>query len=368
MNAPASVARMLAENALSAELPARWKHTIGVARLAEQLARTLSPRNVEAVVWAAWTHDIGYASALASTRFHPVDGADHLVGLNAQIPPGVTNLVAHHTGAVFEARERDLLGELSRYRFPADVIELAILNTADLCIGPDGTRMQPRLRIAEILNRYDPSSPVHRAVSQSGPLLISQAELVCAAATAAPEHPGSIQTPDAAVAQGDTRWQATWSGDWHRVTAFSARAGSRTGSVLLERIDPPAQWDPADAEYFALDVGAAAAAAGGTRLSWPQYRAFCPVVLDGHMSRGPELPLNPAGKPTTFEFEDVIEAQLALAVQGKSILVQQRTFHTLGDVTDWTDLRCAPISEPVDLRAATTGPRSSGPRDERMPR
>lgn len=41
---------------------------------------------------------------------------------------------------------------------------------------------------------------------------------------------------------------------------------------------------------------------------------------------------------------------------------------TLSDVTDWTDVRCAPIDDPVDLRTATTGPRSSDPRDKRMPR
>lgn len=59
---------------------------------------------------AAWLHDVGYAPSLAQTGFHRVDGARFLRARG--VPEVVVALVAHHTGAVFEAEQRGLDVEL----------------------------------------------------------------------------------------------------------------------------------------------------------------------------------------------------------------------------------------------------------------
>lgn len=46
---------------------------------------------------AAWLQDIGYAREVATTGFHPLDGAVYLHG--AEWPARVVSLVAHHSCA-----------------------------------------------------------------------------------------------------------------------------------------------------------------------------------------------------------------------------------------------------------------------------
>jgi hypothetical protein len=57
-------------------------------------------------VAAAWLHAIGYAPSIGHTRFRPLDGARHR--RDQGWPTSVVNLVAHHSGARFEAEERGL--------------------------------------------------------------------------------------------------------------------------------------------------------------------------------------------------------------------------------------------------------------------
>ncbi|WP_204903613.1 HD domain-containing protein [Mycobacterium riyadhense] len=161
----------------------RYSHTAGVAATAGRLARVLAPGHEEDIVTAAWLHDIGYSPDLVDTGFHPLDGARY--AQQAGISPNVVSLIAHHTGAVVEARERGLHEQLAAFPLPADVAELAILSCADLCTGPDGVPIDPAERLAEVLQRYPTTDPVHRAITTSAPLLIAQARLVLAAAEAA---------------------------------------------------------------------------------------------------------------------------------------------------------------------------------------
>lgn len=197
----AAEAREIAETHLANSLPRRWSHTIGVAGAAEWLARALTPEKVEPIVAAAWLHDIGYAPALAANGFHPIDGAAHITRTRPQWA-NVASLVAHHTGAAFEAHERGLGSLLASYPFPIDVQELAVLNTADLCTSPDGVLVDPQTRLNEILDRYAPQHPVHRAVAKSGPLLLAQARLVMGAAGGRPlpqpvrRHARSVELVD----------------------------------------------------------------------------------------------------------------------------------------------------------------------------
>jgi hypothetical protein len=143
-------------------LGARWKHVLAVGRMADALVGD-GHLSVD-VGCAAWLHDIGYSPPLAVTRFHPLDGARFLRAEGAT--KAVVALVAYHSGAMIEAEERGLAGELSAFLLPPE-LDLDALTLLDMSTGPDGARVDPIDRIAEILRRYEPSSPVHRAVTRS---------------------------------------------------------------------------------------------------------------------------------------------------------------------------------------------------------
>src|SRR4051794_24921891 len=80
----------------------RWDHVRAVARLARVVAGALDS-DPEVLVSAALLHDIGYAVEIATTGFHPLDGARHLSNLGHH---ELALLVAHHSGARHEAALR----------------------------------------------------------------------------------------------------------------------------------------------------------------------------------------------------------------------------------------------------------------------
>ena len=172
-----AAARALAEELLADELPQRWRHVQGVARRAEDFADGLAAPDGQTLVAAAWLHDIGYAPRLALTGFHPLDGARFLVG--EEFDPAVVRLVAYHSGAEVEADERYLLSQLTEFPEPSAEL-LRRLTAADMTTSPDGDPVDPRFRIREILARYEPEHPVHRAIARSGPDLVAVAEEVAA--------------------------------------------------------------------------------------------------------------------------------------------------------------------------------------------
>jgi HD domain len=339
-------ARRLAQNMLSEAVPRRWFHTIGVARTAERLARALVPDWADEIVAAAWLHDIGYAPELRDTGFHPIDGAAYLLRDQPRLWQCVAPLVAHHSGAVFEARERGLQAEMSRYRPPVDLAMLAIVNCADLCTASNGTPVDPADRITELLTRYPADHPVHRAITKSAALLSAQACLVLGAATAARHAEPKVPLPDGVecVEQG-LLLQTVWSGVHHRVTI---RQAGRAVEITLT--NPPQMWHPDDAGFFAGDLRAAADAAAGETLGWTQYRAFEPAASPGNERRDTGECILALGSTTTFYFDDVVALHLDMATQGRSVHVQQRTFNTLGDVTEWIDIAQLIIDGAPDLR------------------
>lgn len=155
------------------DLGPRWSHIQTVGRLADQVVKEhgLSTE----IAAAAWLHDIGYAPALLSTGFHPVDGAAFLAAEGA--PDQVVSLVAHHTEARFEAEERGLQSDLARFPLP-NADDLDTLTLLDLVTSPTGELTTPEKRVAEILSRYPDGHPVNRAVTRS------QSELLASAARA----------------------------------------------------------------------------------------------------------------------------------------------------------------------------------------
>ena len=147
---------------LLVRLPERVAHTEGVARKAEEAAAVFEPDEAADLVAAAWLHDIGYAQWLVGEGMHALDGGWFLQ--EQKFPARVCQLVAHHSGARFEARERGLLERLE-YSFPEpDPALLDALTYADLTTSPRGLPVSFDERIAEIIRRYPPDDPVHRAI------------------------------------------------------------------------------------------------------------------------------------------------------------------------------------------------------------
>ncbi len=154
----------------------RWRHVQGVAAAADRLATKLGlGAEGEAVRVAAWLHDIGYAPSLVATGFHPVDGARFLRAQGT--PELVVSLVAHHSGAAFEAEQRGLSDELAEFVAPPAAL-LDVVTYADLTTSPDGAAVTVARRLSEILARYAEDSAVHRAVVESSPLLLAAADRV----------------------------------------------------------------------------------------------------------------------------------------------------------------------------------------------
>jgi hypothetical protein len=152
---------------LMAPMGDRWLHVQAVARKAHPMAIGLPANDGEALVAAAFLHDIGYAPSLNWLGFHPVDGARFL---RAQGRERLACLVAHHSGARFEAEERGLVEELAA--FPVeDGPVMDALTFADMTIGPAGQPMTLDERISEIRDRYPQDDPVHRAIVRARPLL-----------------------------------------------------------------------------------------------------------------------------------------------------------------------------------------------------
>lgn len=146
----------------------RWLHTQAVAARAEEASAAVPEDERDLLVAAAWLHDIGYAPELKETGFHPLDGARHLEKLDA--PPRLVRLVAHHSGAVYEAEQRGLSAELVVYE-REDSPLLDALIYADMTTGPAGQSFDFDRRMDEILERYEPGSAVHTAITKARPYL-----------------------------------------------------------------------------------------------------------------------------------------------------------------------------------------------------
>ncbi|WP_277441787.1 HD domain-containing protein [Streptomyces sp. SPB162] len=153
----------------------RWLHTQAVAERARQIAAAVPEDERDLLEAAAWLHDLGYATELRATGFHPLDGARHLESLDA--PRRLVCLVAHHSGATFEAEQRGLSAELATYE-REDSPLLDALICADMTTGPAGESFDFDTRIDEILDRYAPGTEVHNAISKARPYLAAATERV----------------------------------------------------------------------------------------------------------------------------------------------------------------------------------------------
>ena len=149
---------------LLAGLSDRWDHTREVAARARSVAGAVRDEDRRLLVDAAWLHDIGYSPEIARTGFHPLDGARYLMSIGAS--GDLVGAVAHHSCARFEAEERGLASELEAFPAPSEAV-MDALAYADMTTGPTGRGVSIEDRLTEILERYGPDDPVHRAISRA---------------------------------------------------------------------------------------------------------------------------------------------------------------------------------------------------------
>jgi hypothetical protein len=160
-------ARDLAQ-VLLADLPQRWRHTVGVARRAEAVTVTVAGDDADVLVASAWLHDIGYAAPLRDTGFHPLDGARLLTATGWSMR--LSGLVAHHSEAMVAARVRGLEAAMSAIPQERSAVADA-LTFADQTVGPDGRVMTLEDRMSDMLRRHGPQSPNAIAHPTREPLL-----------------------------------------------------------------------------------------------------------------------------------------------------------------------------------------------------
>lgn len=157
----------LAESLLAGPLPRRWAHSLGVAKRAAYLHPILG-RDADLMEAAAVLHDIGYSPSIATTRFHPLDGARFLRD-QENMDERIARLVAHHSCALLEAEERGLREELEG-EFPMERSELVdALIFCDMTTTPDGGHTTPAARLDEIVQRYGPDTIVGRFIQRAAP-------------------------------------------------------------------------------------------------------------------------------------------------------------------------------------------------------
>jgi hypothetical protein len=165
----------LAEQLLAAALPRRWNHSRGVGRKAEAVAHVAGD-GAHLLICSAWLHDIGYSPAVQDTGLHSLDGARYL--RNAGAAEEICSLVAYHSCADIEARNRGLGDVLADEFTPPNAALLDALIYCDMTTSPDGTPVEGRARLDEILERYPEGDVVARSIREATPRILAAEQRV----------------------------------------------------------------------------------------------------------------------------------------------------------------------------------------------
>jgi HD domain len=150
----------------------RWAHSRAVASRAQEIAAVVDPVDRDVLVAAGYLHDIGHAPELVVSGFHPLDGARWL---QQQGLDRLAGLVAHHTGAVFEAEARGLGPAMARFPDERSAVSDA-LTYSDLTTGPAGEPVSVAERLHEIERRYGRASLVVGALQQGSEAILATVE------------------------------------------------------------------------------------------------------------------------------------------------------------------------------------------------
>lgn len=169
MKCDANLVHWTADTATSllAPLGNRWLHVQGVVERARWVGKAFNEDDRSCLIAAAYMHDIGYAPALEKTGFHSLDGAYYLLSLGYD---RLASLVAHHSGARFEASLRGYEAALDE--FPRERSAVAdALTYCDLTIGPTGEPVTLKERVTDIYSRYGDANVVTQSLHQSMPFV-----------------------------------------------------------------------------------------------------------------------------------------------------------------------------------------------------
>lgn len=136
--------------------PRRLAHSLTAADQARSVVASVDPTDADLLVMAALLHDIGYAEPLIHTGFHPVDGANYLLGLG--VSPRLAALVAHHSEARLLAAGRPAEQALSAFVHEDGPVTDALIYS-DMTAGPTGKRMTVPDRLNDIHARHAAEVP-----------------------------------------------------------------------------------------------------------------------------------------------------------------------------------------------------------------
>jgi HD superfamily phosphodiesterase len=172
-------ARDLARRLLAESIPRRWSHSQGVGRKAESIAHLFGDE-AWVLVSAAWLHDVGYAPDLVATGMHQLDGARYLRDV-AHADEMVCRLVAHHSYATIEARNRGLADQLLSEFSPVGGLLADAITYADMTTTPDGEPVEVEQRLSEVFTRYGDEHLVSRTIREASPLIIGSVQVITTA-------------------------------------------------------------------------------------------------------------------------------------------------------------------------------------------
>lgn len=169
-------ARRLAQRLLAESLPVRWAHSQGVAGAAEAISYLLGD-DASRLISAAWLHDIGYAPSLVSTGFHPLDGARYLRDVE-KVDSLLCRLVANHSQAIVEARNRHLADDLAKEFPQVGGLIADALTYCDMTTSPTGDVVDLETRLSEIHCRYGKGDLVSESIEQASSRIRESVERV----------------------------------------------------------------------------------------------------------------------------------------------------------------------------------------------
>ncbi|MEU8306730.1 DUF2637 domain-containing protein [Actinomadura sp. NPDC048955] len=142
---------------------------------APPLAKWSLAVGIVATVGANVAH--GTTPDLVDTGFHPLDGARYLRDTHL-VDNHLFRLVAHHSCALVEARERGVDRTLTA-EFSAIAPQLSdSLLFCAMTTSPDGTQLTAKERLKEILDRYGTGHLVSRAIRISSTHIINTVEQI----------------------------------------------------------------------------------------------------------------------------------------------------------------------------------------------
>ncbi len=121
----------------------------------------------------ALAHDIGKVFALRATGtdFHPLDGAAFAL---ARYEPRLAALIAHHSGARYEAALRGLI---IPYPYEDSIVN-QIIAVVDASTMQSGVIVPITERLRDIADRHGPKSPPVRAMRAFWPELVAAVQVI----------------------------------------------------------------------------------------------------------------------------------------------------------------------------------------------